>query len=133
MFIDTSAVVAILTGEPEADRFVDLLAQDGETFTGPHVRLESTIILARYLGLEIDSAEQLFDEFLIEARIAVVPITDAISRKAVLAFSRFGKGRGHRAQLNFGDCLSYGCASHYGSSILFKGLDFAHTDLQTAT
>ena len=132
MFIDTSAVVAILAGEPDADRYLDLLARDIEKITGAHVRLEATIILARNLGLEIEAAEQLFDDFLIEARIAVVPITDAISRSAVLAFARFGKGRGHPARLNFGDCLSYGCAAEHGSPILFKGADFAHTDLEAA-
>jgi ribonuclease VapC len=130
MFVDTSAVVAILTDEPEGDRLLDLLAQGHEKITAPHVRLESAMILARNLGLEVDAAEQLFDEFLIEAGIAVVPITDAVGRRAVLAFSRFGKGRGHPAQLNFGDCLSYACASEHGSPILFKGTDFSQTDLK---
>jgi ribonuclease VapC len=133
MFIDTSAVVAILTGEPEADRFLDLLARDGEKITAPHVRLESVMLLARTLGLEIASAGQLFDDFLIEADIAVVPITDAIGRRAVLAFARFGKGRGHPAQLNFGDCLSYGCAAEHEAPLLFKGADFTHTDIEPAS
>ena len=90
------------------------------------------MILARNLGLDVDAAEELFDEFLIEAGIEVIPITDATGRKAVLAYSRFGKGRGHPAQLNFGDCLSYACASERGSPILFKGADFLHTDLRSA-
>jgi ribonuclease VapC len=132
MFIDTSAVVAILCGEPEADRYLALLAADGETVTGAHVRLESTMILARNLGLDIDTAEQLFDDFLTEAGIIVMAITDAISRKAVRAFARFGKWRGHRAQLTFGDCLSYGCAAERLSPILFKGANFTHTDLEPA-
>ena len=132
MFVDTSAVVAILAGEPEADRYLDLLARDGESITGPHVRLECAMVLARNLGLEIESAEQLFDDFLIEANIAVVLITDAIGHKAVLALARFGKGGGHPARLNFGDCLSYGCASEHASPILFKGAGFSHTDLEAA-
>lgn len=132
MFVDTSAVVAILADEPEADHFLDRLAQDSEKITAPHVRLECSMILARVLGLEVDDAERLFDEFLIEAGIQVVAITDAIGRKAVQAFSRFGKGQGHPAQLNFGDCLSYACASEYAASILFKGADFAQTDLEPA-
>jgi ribonuclease VapC len=133
MFIDTSAVVAILMGEPEADGLLDVLAQDAEKITAPHVRLESTIILARHLGLEVISAQQLFDEFLIEAGISVVPVTDAIGRRAVLAFAQFGKGRGHPAQLNFGDCLSYGCAAEHRSAILFKGEGFTQTDLKPAS
>jgi len=132
MFIDTSAVVAVLADEPGADRFIDRLAQDGEKITAPHVRLECSMILARVLGLEVEDAERLFDEFLIEAGIEVVAITDAIGRKAVQAFARFGKGRGHPAQLNFGDCLSYACALEYAASLLFKGADFAQTDLQAA-
>lgn len=132
MFLDTSAVVAILAGESDADRFLDLLAQEGGKFTAPHVRLESSMILARNLGLEVDVAEQLFDDFLVEVGIEVVPITDSIGHRAVQAFARFGKGRGHPAQLNFGDCLSYACASEHGSPILFKGADFIHTDLDPA-
>jgi ribonuclease VapC len=132
MFIDTSAVVAILCDEPEADRYLALLAGGGETFTGAHVRLESTFILARNLGLNIDTAAQLFDDFLTEASVTVMAITDGISRKAVLAFARFGKGRGHPARLNFGDCLSYACAADRLSPILFKGADFTHTDLELA-
>ncbi len=130
IFVDSSAVVAILADEPEADRFLDLLAGDGEKITGAHVRLECSIVLARKLGLEVDAAEQLFDDFLIEAGIRVVAITDSIGRGAVLAYCRFGKGQGHRAQLNFGDCLSYACASEQGAQIVFKGDDFVHTDLK---
>jgi ribonuclease VapC len=132
MFIDTSAVVAILCGEPEADRYLALLAGTGETFTGAHVRLESTIILARNLGLDIETAARLYDDFLTEAGVTVMAITDRISRKAVLAFARFGKGGGHPAQLNFGDCLSYACAADRMSQILFKGADFTWTDLEPA-
>lgn len=132
MFVDTSAVVAILAAEPDADRFIDRLAESAGAITAPHVRLESSMILARALGLEVQVAEQLFDEFLIEAAIEVVPITDAIGRTAVAAFARFGKGIGHPAQLNFGDCLSYACASERAIPILFKGADFVHTDLEAA-
>lgn len=132
MFIDTSAMVAILAGEPEADRFLDLLAREGGKLTAPHVRLESSMILARNLGLEVGAAEQLFDDFLAEAEIKVIPITDRVGHRAVQAFARFGKGQGHRAQLNFGDCLSYACAAEHGSPILFKGDDFSHTDLEAA-
>lgn len=132
MFLDTSAVVAVLAGESEAHVFLDLIAKAGRTITSPHVRLESCIILARNLGLEVDVAEQLFDGFLVEAQIEVVPITDALGRKAVEAFARFGKGRGHPAQLNFGDCLSYACAMAHDTPILFKGDDFARTDLRAA-
>ncbi len=131
-FVDTSAIVAILLGEPEADLFADFLANDPVRITAPHVRLESAMILARNLGLEVQVAEQLFDDFLTEAKVQIIPITDSIGREAVRAYSIFGKGRGHPAQLNFGDCLSYACAAVHKLPILFKGGDFLHTDLSAA-
>lgn len=130
MFVETSAIVAILAEEPEADRFLALIEQAGRRETGAHVRFEATINLARILGLSIPNAQALFDGFILAADIAILPLTDAIVRWAVEAFDVYGKGRGHPAQLNFGDCLSYACAASRRSPILFKGLDFARTDLE---
>ena len=64
--------------------------------------------------------------------VTVVPIPDEIGRLAVEAFGRFGKGRGGKAQLNLGDCLSYATARAHAARILFKGDDFVHTDLKSA-
>ena len=72
------------------------------------------------------------EEILVEAGVTVVPLTADIARVAVDAFARFGKGRGHPAQLNFGDCLSYGCAKFHDVPLLFKGDDFARTDIVRA-
>ena len=69
---------------------------------------------------------------LIDPDIAAVPITEDIAHGAVTAFERYGKGRKHRASLNFGDCLSYACAKAHGAKLLFKGEDFAHTDVARA-
>ncbi len=132
MFVETSAIVAILAEEPEADRFLDLIEQAGRRETGAHVRLEATINLARILGLSVPNAQALFDRFISAADIAILPLTDAIARRAVEAFDLYGKGRGHPARLNFGDCLSYACAASRRSPILFKGRDFARTDLEAA-
>jgi ribonuclease VapC len=66
-----------------------------------------------------------------EANIAVVPITEEVAHIAVVAFERYGKGRG-RAKLNFGDCLTYACAKAHGARLLFKGDDFTRTDIATA-
>jgi ribonuclease VapC len=96
------------------------------------VRLESTINVARILGLRIIDAQGLFDAFLTTAGITIVPITDAIARLAVEAYATYGKGQGHPAQLNFADCLSYACASSRRAPILFKGRDFSRTDLKMA-
>ena len=88
--------------------------------------------LARILGISAEKANALFDDFAKRASVDVVPIADTTSRIAVRAFARFGKGCGHPAQLNFGDCLSYACAREHDAAILFKGRDFAQTDLDIA-
>ncbi|MEF0944079.1 type II toxin-antitoxin system VapC family toxin [Rhizobium sp. BR 362] len=100
--------------------------------TGAHVRLEATINLARILGLEVLDAQDMFDAFLQAAKITVIPITDAIARRAVEAFAVYGKGKGHPAQLDFADCLSYACADTLKMPILFKGRDFVETNLKSA-
>jgi ribonuclease VapC len=133
MFIDTSAVVAILAGEPEASAFAACIEAAGRRETGPHVRLEAVINLARILGLPVAAAEEMYDAFLEVAGITVVSIDDAVARRAVAAFDTYGKGRGHPAQLNFADCLSYACAATSRVPILFKGRDFLHTDLAVAS
>lgn len=132
MLIDTSAVVAILAPESDASIYLAAIEKAPSRFIGAHVRLECTINLARILGLDIPIAEAMYDDFLLAAKIEIVPISDAVSRVAVEAYARFGKGQGHPAQLNFADCLSYGCAVLAPAPILFKGNDFAQTDLRSA-
>lgn len=133
MFIDTSAIVAILAGEPEGAVFAARIEAAARRETGPHVRLEATINLARILGLPVLAAQEMYDAFLATAGITVVSITDAVARRAVTAFDSYGKGHGHPAQLNFADCLSYACAAHGDVPILFKGRDFTRTDLKVAS
>lgn len=132
MFIETSAVVAILADEPEAGLFLAAIETARHRETGAHVRLEATINLARILGLRITDAQGMYDAFLTTAGIAVISITDSIARTAVEAFATYGKGQGHPAQLNFADCLSYACAACSRAPILFKGQDFSQTDLMPA-
>jgi ribonuclease VapC len=132
MFIDTSAFVAIFCKEPEAGLFAARIERADQRRTSPMVRLETCIVLASRLDRDPVDVQEDVDAFLAEAGIAVVPIDDAIGRIAVAAFRRFGKGRGHPAQLNLADCLSYACACAYGDPILFKGRDFGHTDLTSA-
>ena len=88
--------------------------------------------LATKLDISPERAQLAFDQLLHEAEIEVMPITDAIGRVAVEAFSRYGKGRGHPAQLNLADCLSYACAMTAGTTILFIGDDFSRTDASSA-
>ncbi|GES53760.1 ribonuclease VapC [Rhizobium sp. ERR 1071] len=132
MFIETSAIVAILAGEADADTYLAAIDSATDRQTGAHVRLEATINLARILGLEVLDAQEMFDAFLHAAKITVIPITDTIARRAVEAFAAYGKGKGHPAQLNFADCLSYACADTHNMPILFKGRDFMETNLKSA-
>jgi ribonuclease VapC len=128
MFVDSSAIVAMILGEPEADDLADALESAQNRHTSPVVRLEASIVLASRLDIAPSQAQGLFDDLLREAGISVVPITDAIGREAVASFERFGKGR-HPARLNIADCLSYACARAYKDTLLFKGEDFAKTDV----
>ena len=132
MFIDTSAIIAILLGEPEAARLAGAIAKAGRRFTSPLVRLEACMVLSTRLDMPPLRAEKLFDEFLAEAEVAVIPVTDEIGASAVAAFEAFGKGRKHKAQLNLADCMSYACAKAHDAPILFVGRDFSRTDLTAA-
>ena len=91
--------------------------------------LETKVVLLARLGSE---AVDLFDQLLDSAGIVVVPFDDEIARAAFDAFRRFGKGQGHRAQLNIVDCAVYALAKMRSQPLLFKGGDFARTDVLSA-
>jgi len=132
MFVDSSALVALLLDEPDAPRLAEALGQARQRWTSGLVRLETVMVVSTKLRCPVDVAEAGFDRLLEEARIEVLPITDALARKAVAAFARFGKGRGSKAQLNLADCMSYSVAAERKCPILFVGKDFAQTDLVSA-
>lgn len=126
MAVDTSVYVAIVLGEPEALRLSQALAvADGGTISAGNY-LECAIVAHRKLGGSAD-----LDLWLDERRIAVVPVDHAMARVAEGAFARFGKGR-HPARLNYGDCFAYALAKSLGAPLLFKGDDFAKTDIEPA-
>lgn len=129
MFIDTSAIVALITSEPEASLLAAALAQAEVRHTSPLVRLETSVVLATRLDISPEQAGELFDDFLAEADIEVMAITDEVGRAAVACFAAFGKGR-HPARLNILDCFSYTCAKALGAPLLFKGDDFSQTDVE---
>lgn len=130
MFIDTSAIVSIIMGEPEAGRLADAIAKAKQRYTSPLVRLEACMVLSSRLDIAPHRAQQHFDEFLEVAGVAVISVTDQIGALAVAAFEKFGKGRGNKAKLNLADCMSYACAKAHRAPILFIGRDFAHTDIE---
>jgi ribonuclease VapC len=125
MVVDSSAVVAILEAEPERERFVDLLAADGVRLMSAVGRVECTCVIEGRRG-EAGRAD--LELFLREAMIEVVAATPAQAAIACDAFRRFGKGR-HPARLNIGDCFAYALAKETGEPLLFKGTDFAATDI----
>jgi ribonuclease VapC len=87
--------------------------------------------LARAGGISIDNARSLLDDFLDQASVQIVPITSETGRAAVAAFDRYGRG-GHAAALNMGDCFAYAWARERGVPLLYKGNDFAQTDIAAA-
>ncbi|RVC62007.1 type II toxin-antitoxin system VapC family toxin [Mesorhizobium sp.] len=129
MFVDTSVVVAILSGEQNADEWSNRIEQAPSRMTSALVVLEAAMRLSTKLSVEPLVAETVIGAFLHEANIEIVPIGAGEARLAVKAFSDYGKGRGHPAQLNLADCLSYACAKSHGMPLLYKGNDFSRTDL----
>jgi ribonuclease VapC len=133
MFIDASAIVAVLTREPDADVLADLLEQARAPITSPIAVFEAALGVCRKRHASVEEAEADVRAFLDLARVRVVGITDKETTTALKAFARYGKGRGHPAQLNLGDCFAYAVATTYRTSLLFKGDDFGKTDVRSAT
>lgn len=128
MIIDTSAMVAILAGETDAEHLARLIEQDPTPRIGMPALLEASIVLTRWFG---DTAEAALDAFIRESGAEIVPFDLPQLRAAQEAYRRFGKGR-HPAGLNFGDCMSYALARVCDEPLLFKGEDFAATDIESA-
>jgi ribonuclease VapC len=131
MFVDTSAFVALLAGEPDQERIAQ--AMDGTPFlaTSGIVRLETVMVLSRELNVAPGAAQFAFDELIEAANISVIPFTNEMGRIAVEAFEKYGKGRKSAAQLNLGDCLTYGAAKGAGLPLLFIGEDFSNVDVHS--
>lgn len=127
--IDTSAVIAIFRQEPEARRFADAIARDDEPVISAASVLEASIVLRAGKDLPAAQAEEWLDAFLDAARIRVEPVSVAQGTVAREAHRAFGKGSGHPAALNYGDCFSYALAKILAVPLLFNGNDFARTDL----
>ena len=126
MVIDTSALLAILKGEPEAEAMVAALSLPGPRWMSTATLLETRLVIERHLG-EPGQAE--LERLLAIVAITPVPLDEAHVHWALVGWRHYGKGR-HRAALNLGDCFSYGLARALGAPLLFKGDDFAATDLQ---
>lgn len=131
MFVDASALTAILANESDAQALLDRLSTYSERATSPLAVWETALAIARILGLEIADAHDVVERFLRLGGIEVRPVPAEARFLALQAFASFGKGR-HPAALNFGDCFAYACARHSGEPLLYKGADFARTDIEAA-
>ena len=132
MFVDASAIVAILTREAEADALADVLEGARSPITSPIAMFEAALGICRKRHASVGEAEADVREFLELAGIRAVPITEREAATALAAFSRYGKGRGHPAQLNLGDCFAYAIAKNHRTALLFEGEDFDKTDIAVA-
>ena len=128
MILDSSAIIAILAGEPERDQFIAAIASSEAPAVAAPTILETTIALARFGPTLLDDLQT----FVTEARLQIVPFGPEHLAVAKDAFLRFGRASGHRARLNFGDCISYATAVVAGEPLLCKGSDFIYTDVPKA-
>jgi len=128
MIVDTSALVAVLYGEPEGARFMEIIHDADICRLSVANYLELSMVIEKQLGP--DGARQA-DAFIRRAAITIEPVTVEQGYVAKQAFLDFGKGR-HAAQLNFGDCFAYALAKAMDEPLLFKGDDFSRTDVGSA-
>ena len=137
MFIDASAIVAILLREEGSDEIVRRIGDvKGQIYTSPIARYESTVSLARArsgqrrpTADQVEVAKDAVNTLLTEVGAKDIHITLSIGDKAITAAMTYGKTVGHAADLNFGDCFAYACAKAYRTGLIYKGNDFAKTDL----
>ena len=128
MIVDTSAVLAILFGEPDAERYERAIAEASHCRMSVASFLETSIVLESRIGA---AGQHELDVFVERAPLELEPVTASHAQAARRAWRRFGKGN-HPAGLNFGDCFAYALAEATGQPLLFKGSDFTLTDIEAA-
>lgn len=129
MIIDTSALIAILRGEPDAARYAESIASATACRLSAANYLEAAVVVD---GARDPIASRRFDDLLAEAEVRIEPVTLEQALAARAAYRDFGRGSGHPARLNFGPCFAYALARTTGQPLLYKGNDFTHTDIIAA-
>lgn len=128
MILDSSAVIAILRDEPDAEQIT-------RAMKSAHFRRMSAasfVEVANVIDSDRDAvASRRVDEIVREIGIKIEPVTERQARIAREAYRDFGRGSGHRARLNYGDCFAYALAKDLNEPLLFKGSDFTHTDIKS--
>lgn len=128
MVIDSSALIAILAGEPERRAFIEAIAaSDTRLVAAPSMLETGMVVMSRFGSGRLQDLQ----DFCARGLVETIPFGPTHVALALDAFGRFGKGR-HPAGLNFGDCVSYALAKATGEPLLFKGDDFSQTDITPA-
>jgi ribonuclease VapC len=128
VIVDSSALVAMVFSEPDAEALITKLSHATRAGLGTPTLAETGMVLSARLGID---PQPLLIRLLDEFSILEVPFAEPHWREAIFAFRRYGRGR-HPARLNFGDCLAYATARLADEPLLYVGTDFAATDLETA-
>jgi len=129
VIVDTSALIAILQNEPEAPAFADVAD------AAPQRRMSAANFIEAAIVVDAKRrpiASRRLDDLLLELDVVIEPVTEEQARIARAAYRDYGRGSGHPARLNFGDCFAYALARATGEPLLFKGDDFVHTDITPA-
>ena len=129
MIIDASAVIAILRDEPDVHSYAKAIAGAKSRRVSAVNYVEAAVVID---ASRDPIASRRLDDLFRTARVVIEPVTEAQAHVAREAYRDFGKGSGHPASLNFGDCFAYALAKVTGEPLLFKGEDFTHTDLTSA-
>ena len=127
MIVDSSAIIAITTNEPTSERYLDALLASPSRRVSAATLLEAAIVVDRHPS---PLAAPKFDRLIERLRFIVEPVMPSQVAIARSAYQRFGKGSGHPAKLNFGDCFAYALAKELDEPLLFIGEDFVHTDVR---
>jgi ribonuclease VapC len=127
MFLDASAIIAIIAQEDDAASLAARLDQASEAWTSPIAVFEAALGLARINNVAPSAVVPILEQFFAETGAMTMAIDAELGSVAIDAFERFGKGR-HPAALNLGDCFAYACARRLDAAMLCKGNDFPRTD-----
>ncbi len=131
MFVDASALTAMLTDESDARALLARMQSHPKRITSPLAVWETVAAVARILGLTVRDTESAVEDYLKLMGITVVTVAAETRTLAIDAYDRYGESR-HPAALNFGDCFAYACARHEQVPLLYKGDDFPQTDIEAA-
>ncbi|HJQ55694.1 MAG TPA: type II toxin-antitoxin system VapC family toxin [Vineibacter sp.] len=141
MFVDASAIVAVINQEPGWQEIAKRLAEvQGRCLVSPLVRFEAALAVARAAATKgggeakptlamFATSRELVDAVFAEFEASEIEISGDIGQRALDAAATYGKALGHPADLNFGDCFAYACARQHKVGLIYKGDDFARTDL----